>query len=98
IQTYKRAHAADMRHKSKAEIEAAQGPHRKEGEKNGECCREVHQEFGDGHGCCSAERSETSCEAGFKPLASIEKMVKKTAKKTTGKPTAKRTAKKAGKK
>jgi len=26
IQTYKRAHAADMRHKSKAENEAAQGP------------------------------------------------------------------------
>ena len=27
IQTYKRAHTADMRHKSKAEKEAAQGPH-----------------------------------------------------------------------
>ncbi len=26
IQTYKRAHTADMRHKSKAEIESAQGP------------------------------------------------------------------------
>ncbi len=26
IQTYKRAHAADLRHKSKAEKEAAQGP------------------------------------------------------------------------
>lgn len=26
IQTYKRAHAADMRHKSKAESEAGQGP------------------------------------------------------------------------
>jgi hypothetical protein len=26
IQTYKRAHSADMRHKSKAEKEAAQGP------------------------------------------------------------------------
>src|SRR5512135_1830603 len=26
IQTYKRAHTADMRHKSKAEKEAAQGP------------------------------------------------------------------------
>ena len=26
IQTYKRAHAADLRHKSKAEKESAQGP------------------------------------------------------------------------
>lgn len=26
IQTYKRAHSADLRHKSKAEKEAAQGP------------------------------------------------------------------------
>jgi len=29
IQTYKRAHSADMRHKSKAETEAAQGPIKK---------------------------------------------------------------------
>ena len=29
IQTYKRAHAADLRHKSKAEKEAAQGPSRR---------------------------------------------------------------------
>ena len=81
IQTYKRAHAADLRHKSKAEKEAAQGPIEKKVQESGERCRQVRQELGEGRGRRGAEGSETSREAGFEPAAAG----KKTAKTAAGK-------------
>ena len=65
IQTYKRAHAADLRHKSKAEKVAAQGPIEKKVQESGEGCRQVGQERGRGRGA----GGETRREAGREPDA-----------------------------
>ena len=69
IQTYKRAHAADLRHKSKAEKEAAPGAPRVEDQKSGERCRQVGQEFGARRDRRSAACGEAGGQAGCRPAA-----------------------------
>ena len=69
IQTYKRAHTADMRHKSKAEKEAAQGPIEKKVRKAAnDAVRSVKSSV---RGAVAAVETggETSREAGFEPAA-----------------------------
>ena len=98
IQTYKRAHTADMRQKSKAEKEAAQGPME----------RKVRKTASDAYGAvkgsirgavAAVERTAkraVKTVSGSKPAA--KKTFKKTAAKTTRKPAAKKTARKTARK
>ena len=72
IQTYKRAHAADLRHKSKAEKEAAQGPDREEGQDRGQGRRQVRQEVDAQRGRCGGAGGEARGETGRRPAAAGE--------------------------
>ena len=85
IQTYKRAHAADMRHKSKAEKEAAQGPIEKKVRKTAkDAVKSIKSSVSDAVAAVqmaakrAVRRVSSSQPAG-------KDMVKIAAKKTTGK-------------
>ena len=109
IQTYKRAHSADMRHKSKAEKEAARGPIEKKGPESGDSCSQVRQGFGAGRGCRGGAGGETRSKTGREPTARrkengqeesrrsrpASRWRRPTAKKTARKTVRKRAAKKA---
>jgi hypothetical protein len=96
IQTYKRAHAADLRHKSKAEKEAAQGPIERKVRKTANDA--VTSIKGSVRGAVAAVqmaakravRRVSSSQAG-------KETVKNAAQKTTRKPAVKGTVKTAGK-
>ena len=111
IQTYKRAHAADLRHKSKAETEAAPGPMEKKVRKAARDA--VKSVTGSVRGAVAAvgrmtkravkqvsnpqPARKTTARGGAKKTA--RKMAgKKTAAKSARKTAAKRTGKKAAKK
>ena len=66
IQTYKRAHAADLRHKSKAKKEAAQGPMEKKVRKAAKDAVSG-EENGEGRGRCGGKGSETGREGVSNP-------------------------------
>jgi hypothetical protein len=98
IQTYKRAHTADMRHKSKAEKEAAQGPIERQVRKTADdVVKSVKRSV---RGAVAAV--ERAAKRAVKQVASAppegRRTLKKAAKTTPRKPAAKTTAKKAAKK
>ena len=88
IQTYKRAHSADLRHKSKAEKEAAQGPIEKKVRKA------AKMPSSPSRARCGARSprwagGETSGKQVSNPPPKGKRTVKKAAKKTARKPAAK---------
>ncbi len=98
IQTYKRAHTADMRHKSKAEKEAAQGPMERQVRKTADdVVRSVKRSV---RGAVAAV--ERAAKRAVKQVASPppegRRTLKKASKTTPRKPAAKTTVKKAAKK
>ena len=72
IQTYKRAHAADLRHKSKAEKVAAQGPLEKKVRKAANDAVKSVKSSRAGRRRCGGAGSETGGEAGCEPAAGGE--------------------------
>lgn len=98
IQTYKRAHAADMRHKSKAERVAAQGPiERKVRKAANDAVRSVKSSV---RGAVAAvgRAAKRAVKQVSNPQPAGKKTVKRAAKRTVGKPAAKTTVKKSTKK
>ena len=98
IQTYKRAHAADLRHKSKAEKEAAQGPIEKTVRKAAnDAVKSVKRSV---KGAVSAVQraAKRAVKQVSSPPPEGRRTLKKAAKTTPRKPTAKTTVKKAAKK
>ena len=98
IQTYKRAHTADMRHKSKAEKEAAQGPvERQVRETADDVVKSVKRSVRS-----AVAAVERAAKRAVKQVSSPPpegwRPVKKAVKTTPRKPAAKATAKKAAKK
>ena len=97
IQTYKRAHTADMRHKSKAEKEAAQGPMERQVRKTADDVESVKRSV---RGAVAA--MERAAKRAVKQVASPppegRRTLKKASKTTPRKPAAKTTVKKAAKK
>ena len=92
IQTYKRAHAADMRHKSKAEKEAAQGPiERKVRKTANDAVSSIKSSV---KGAYAAV--ERAAKRAVKQVSGSQ--AKNPAKKTGRKPAAKRSVKRAGSK
>ena len=98
IQTYKRAHAADLRHKSKAEKEAAQGPIEKKVRKTANDAVKSIKSSVMGTVAAVQSAARRAVKQVSNPQPAWKKMVKKAAKKTTRKPAAKGTVKRAGKK
>jgi hypothetical protein len=98
IQTYKRAHAADMRHKSKAEKEAAQGPIEKKVRNTANAAVKSIKSSVMGTVAAVRTVAKRAVKQVSNPQPALKKMVKKAAKRTTRKPAAKRTAKRARKK
>jgi hypothetical protein len=98
IQTYKRAHAADLRHKSKAEKEAARGPTERKIRKAAEDA--VKSVKGSVRGAVAAVRRVAKGAA--KQVARLQrpgaKSVKSAAAKTNRKPASKSTGRKAARK
>jgi hypothetical protein len=93
IQTYKRAHAADLRHKSKAEKEAAQGPIEKSVRKAAnDAVKSVKGAV------AAVQRAAKRAVKQVSPKPAAKKTVKSAARKTTAKPAARKTAKKAARK
>ena len=97
IQTYKRAHTADMRHKSRAEKEAAQGPVEKQVRKTaGNVVKAVKRSV---KGAVAAvERVAKRAIKQVAGPASPGSRTPKVAAKTARKPAAKKVVKKAAKK
>ena len=98
IQTYKRAHTADMRHKSKAEKEATQGPIERQVRKTADdVVKSVKRSV---RGAVAAV--ERAAKRAVKQVSSSppegRRTLKKAAKTTPRKPAAKTTVKKAAKK
>jgi hypothetical protein len=90
IQTYKRAHAADMRQKSKAEKEAAQGPiERKVRKTANDAVRSIKSSV---KGAVAAV--ERAAKRAVKQVSGSQ--AKKPARKTGRRPPAKKTVKKGG--
>jgi hypothetical protein len=98
IQTYKRAHAADMRHKSKAEKEAAQGPIEKKVRNTANAAVKSIKSSVMGTVAAVRTVAKRAVKQVSNPQPALKKMVKKAAKRTTRKPAATRTAKRARKK
>jgi hypothetical protein len=91
IQTYKRAHAADLRHKSKAEKVAAQGPlERKVRKAANDAVKSVKSSV---RGAVAAVGR--AAKRAVKQVANAQPAGKKTVKVATGKTTRKPVAKKA---
>lgn len=98
IQKYKRAHAADLRHKSKAEKEGAQGPlERKVRKTTNDAVKSIRSSVS---GAVTAVKK--AAKRAIKRVSSSQPAgkgtVKSAARETTRSPAAKRTATKAGKK
>ena len=103
IQTYKRAHAADLRHKSKAEKEAAQGPMEKKVRKAAKGAVKSIKRSVKGAVAAVGRAAKRAVKkvSNTRPTgtqASGKRTAKKAARKTTRKPVAKKTVKKAAKK
>ena len=98
IQTYKRAHAADLRHKSKAEKTAAQGPMEKKVRKAASDA--VDSVKSSVRGAVAAV--QRAAKRAVKQVSNAQPARKKTvvtaAGKTTAKPAAKKTVRKTAKK
>ena len=93
IQTYKRAHAADLRHKSKAEKEAARGPIEKKVRTAAKAAvKSVKKSM---HNAVAAV--ERAAKRAVKQVADPQPPVKRAAKKVAPKPPAKAVAKKTAK-
>ena len=98
IQTYKRAHAADLRHKSKAEKEAAQGPIEKTVRKAAnDAVKSVKRSV---KGAVSAVQraAKRAVKQVSNPQPGRRKTVKTAASKATGKPAAKKSVPQVAKK
>jgi hypothetical protein len=98
IQTYKRAHAADMRHKSKAEKEAAQGPIEKKVRNTANAAVKSIKSSVMSTVAAVRTVAKRAVKQVSNPQPALKQMVKQAAKRTTRKPAAKRTAKRARKK
>jgi hypothetical protein len=98
IQTYKRAHAADMRHESKAEKEAAQGPIEKRVRKTAtDAVRSVKSSV-KGAVAAVGRAAKRVMKKASGPRPAVVATPKAGAKKTAGKPAAKNIGKSAGRK
>ncbi len=98
IQTYKRAHAADLRHKSKAEKEAAQGPMEKKVRKAANDAVKSVKRTVKGAVAAVQRAAKRAVKKVASPPPEGKRTIRKAAKKTTRKPAAKTTVKKAAKK
>ncbi len=98
IQTYKRAHVADMRHTSKAENEAAQGPIEKQVRKTASDAVKSIKSSVRGAVAVVQRAAKRAVKRVSSSRPAGKKTVKSAVKKTTRKPAAKRTVKKAVKK
>ena len=98
IQTYKRAHAADLRHKSKAEIEAAQGPIEKKVRKAANDAVKSVKRSVRGAVAAVERAAKRAVKQVSNPQPARKMTVTDAGKKTASKPAAKKTAKKAAKK
>ncbi len=98
IQTYKRAHAADLRHKSKAEKEAAQGAIEKTVRKAAnDAVKSVRSSF-KGAVAAVQKAAKRAVKQVSNPQPTGKRTLKGAAGKTTSKPAAKKTAKTIAKK
>jgi hypothetical protein len=98
IQTYKRAHAADMRHKSKAEKEAARGPIEKKVRKAANDAVKSVKSSVRGAVAAVQRAAKRAVKQVSNPQPAGKKAVKTAPRKTTRQPAAKKTVKKAAKK
>jgi hypothetical protein len=98
IQTYKRAHAADMRHKSKAEKEAAQGPIEKKVRRAANDAVKSVKSSVRGAVATVQRAAKRAVKQVSNPQPAGKRTVKKAAKKTARRPAAKKTLQKAAKK
>jgi len=89
IQTYKRAHAADMRHKSKAENEAGQGPIEKKVRRTANDAVKSIKNSVRGAVAAVQRAAKRAVKQVSNPQPAGKKMVQKPSKKTTRKPAAK---------
>lgn len=91
IQTYKRAHTADMRQKSKAELEAARGPVEKKVRKAaGDAVKSAKRTM-KGAVAAVGKAAKKAVKQVASPKPAVKKAAtKKAAKKTTRKPAAKK--------
>lgn len=101
IQSYKRAHAADMRHKSEAEKVAAQGPIEKKVRKAANAAVKSVKDSMSGavNAVQRVAKRAVKQVSGMQPpgIRAVKKAVKKTVKKATKKATRKPAAKKTAK-
>lgn len=103
IQTYKRAHAADLRHKSKAEKEAAQGPMEKKVRKAAKGAVKSIKRSVKGAVAAVGRAAKRAVKKVSNPhptgtQPSGKRTARKAAAKSTRKPVAKKTVKKVAKK
>ena len=98
IQTYKRAQTADMRHKSKAEKEAAQGPIEKQVRKTADDVVKSVKRSVKGAVAAVGRAAKRAVKQVSNPQPARKVTVTAAAKKAASKPAAKGTAKKAAKK
>ena len=98
IQTYKRAHTADMRHKSKAEKEAAQGPIERQVRKTADDVVKSVKRSVRGAVAAVERAAKRAVKQVASPPQEGRRTLKKAAKTTPRKPAAKTTVKKAAKK
>jgi len=98
IQTYKRAHTADMRHKSKAEKEAAQGPIERQVRKTADNVVKSVKRSVRGAVAAAERAAKRAVKQVASPPSQGRRTLKKAAKSTPRKPAAKTTVKKAAKK
>ena len=97
IQTYKRAHTADMRHKSKAEKEAAQGPIEKQVRKTADDVVKSVKRSVKGAVAAVGRAAKRAVKQVSSPPPEGRRTLKKVAKTTPRKPAAKAAVKKAAK-
>jgi hypothetical protein len=98
IQTYKRAHTADMRHKSKAEKEAAQGPIERRVRKTADDVVKSVKSSVRGAAAAVERAAKRAVKQVSSPPPEGRRTLKKAAKMKPRKPAAKTTVKKAAKK
>jgi len=97
IQTYKRAHTADMRHKSKAEKEAAQGPIERQVRKTADDVVKSVKRSVRGAVAAVERAAKRAVKQVSSPPPEGRRTLKKAAKTTPRKPAAKATVKKPAK-
>ncbi len=98
IQTYKRAHTADMRHKSKAEKEAAQGPMERQVRKTADDVVKSVKRSVRGAVAAVERAAKRAVKQVASPPPEGRRTLKKASKTTPRKPAAKTTVKTAAKK